>query len=363
MNKNKNDKDDLILRVNGIDYHGWQSVQVTRSLQAIAGQFQVDYSKSESKAVYLLSLHPGDACTVLLGDTPVITGYIDTLSSHLEGQSKGAQCTGRDKTADLVDASSTHHPDEFRGLDLAGIARLLTAPFGITVKTQVPVGAPFSVFKLQPGETVFEAIERAARMRGILLISDGLGNLVLTQTGQERAHTPLIQGNNVLSISGQFNHQERFSHYIVKGQQQGWEELTSEQSAEVKAQAQDTTVLRHRPLMIFAETVVDQPTAQQRANWEATVRAARSTVISVVVQGWRQQDDSLWAINQRVQVELPTLGIDDEWLITQVTYSLNMSQGTTTALELMRPDAFVPQPVVVKENNTSTGWKELIDAR
>ena len=38
---------------------------------------------------------------------------------------------------------------------------------------------------------VFEAIERAARMRGLLLMSDGKGVLVLTRAGVARISTPL----------------------------------------------------------------------------------------------------------------------------------------------------------------------------
>jgi prophage tail gpP-like protein len=88
---------------------------------------------------------------------------------------------------------------------------------------------------------------------------------------------------------------------------------------------------------------VDISTARKRAQWEATVRAARAVSVSVTVQGWRQADGTLWPVNGLVQVDLPWLRISGEMLITELTYSLDES-GTQTQMTLRRADAYTPEP-------------------
>lgn len=352
----------VTLKVNCHDYHGWKSVQITRSLQTIASYFQLEYTDRWAGQATPLPLFPGQECTVLVYDIPVITGYIDSINPWFDAASRTMSCAGRDKTADLVDCSAIHNPGEFRNLALDGIVRALVAPFHIDIKIDASVGEPFTVFKLQPSETVFEAIERAARLRGVLLITDGLGNLILTKPGQQRIDTCLVQGKNVLSADCECDFKERYSQYTVKGQQQGFDELLPKQCSQITARATDANVKRYRPLTILSEAQVNAGNAQTRANWEATVRAARSQVVNITVQGWLQNEKTrqLWEVNQRVSVKLPWLGIESELLITQVTFTLNAS-GSTTALQLMHPEAFIPQPQI-PESTSINNWKKLINA-
>src|SRR5262249_15264911 len=86
--------------------------------------------------------------------------------------------------------------------------------------------------------------------------------------------------------------------------------------------------------------------ATQRAAWEASYRAGKSISVNVVVHGWTQADGSLWPINRRVHLASSMLKIDLDMLIAGVTYSLDDQSGTTTTLQLMPPNAFLPEPVV-----------------
>ncbi len=351
----------VILKIDDREYHGWKSVQITRSMQTISGYFQLGYTDRWHGQKEPLPIFPGQTCSVFIDQTPLITGHIDAINPSFDKDSRSASFSGRDRTADLVDCSTLHKPDEFRGVTLDYIVRALVAPFQIKVKVETKVGAPFDVFKLQPGETVFEAIERAARLRGILLLSDGLGNVVLAKPNAQPAIACLVQGENVLGADAQCDVKECYSRYMVKGQQQGFDSVLPELTSQVRAEASDATITRYRPLLILSEAQVNNANAQTRANWEAAVRAARSEVITVTVQGWTHNEEQLWTINQRVAVKLPWLGIDSELLISQVTYALNEGQGSTTTLQLMRPDAFIPQPQI-PPSATTENWKKLIDA-
>ena len=338
---------DLTLLVGGREYGGWQEVSVTRSMEAVAGSFSVRVSERWAGQDTRWPIRPFDAVRVLMGGHRVVSGYVDSVRPAFDSGQHAVTITGRDKTGDLVDCSAVHSPGEWRGLDLVRLAGVLCKPFGVSVRAAVGVGAAFDVFKLQPGETAWEAIDRAARMRGVLVMSDGAGGLVITRAGQGRATTALVQGANILAASGEYQATERYSDYTVKGQHFGTDELNGEAAATVQATASDSGVPRYRPLVVIAETAVALGGARDRAQWEATVRAARADRVTVTVQGWQQEDGSLWPVNALVNLRSSWLGIDGDMLITGVRYNLG-GQGTTTELTLARPDAFTPEPIVGK---------------
>jgi prophage tail gpP-like protein len=258
----------------------------------------------------------------------------------------------------MVDCSAVHSPGEWAGLKLDRIAGILANPFGITVTSQVDVGAAWPAerpFKLQPSETAFEALDRACRMRGVLPVSDGKGGLVLTKPGQTRCTTSLVQGQNVKSAGLSNDTTDRFRTYIVRGSQPGSDDLSPDQSSAVEARATDAGASAGRNLIIIAEGSVDISTARKRAQWEATVRAARAVSVSVTVQGWRQADGTLWPVNGLVQVDLPWLRISGKMLITELTYTLDES-GTQTQMTLRRKDAYTPEPEKPAEDDP---WSEV----
>jgi prophage tail gpP-like protein len=96
---------------------------------------------------------------------------------------------------------------------------------------------------------------------------------------------------------------------------------------------------------VLAEGAVTASDAEQRAQWEATIRATRAHRLTVTVPGWRRpQSSRAWAINTLAPVEIPALGISAELLIVQTTMRRARREGSTTELVLVRPDAFAPQP-------------------
>ncbi len=223
---------------------------------------------------------------------------------------------------------------------------------------------------------------------GIVFISAGSGG---------KCELALEEGVNILSISGDFDFIDRFSEYIVKGQQSGANaaaagssksslagveivtgdakpngntpgnasanapgdaskqaSTTQKAAAPTSGRMADAEITRYRPLVIVSESEASAQTPAMRAAWEATVRAARSVKLNVTVQGWRQnlpgqEEGKLWVPNQIVQVISPTLDIDEWLLIVSCQYELSDS-GTTCQLTLSRPDAYKLLPEIPKGN-------------
>lgn len=331
--------DDIILRINGQIHGGWKRAAVTRTMTTLAGTFQIDVTDRWADDAAARPILPGARCSVSVAGRQVIQGFVDEAMPRYDQTTHQATIRGRDATADLVDCSAVHEPDEWKDQRLDQLVRNIAEPFGVRVGADVPLGEPFKLFKLQPGETAFTAIERLCRMRAVLPISDGQGGLLLTRAGSRRAGAALENGpnGNVLSGEGASSDRDRFSEYRVRGSSQG-NDLVFGDELQVEGRATDGAIGRYRPLVILAETQVDQRAADDRARWEATVRAGRARQARYVVQGWTAGGD-LWQPNTLVAVRDDWLAIQGDMLITSVRYRRNET-GTTTELGVMHPDAF-----------------------
>lgn len=330
---------EIQLIIDGTAYGGWQELEVVRAIDAMAGRFKLRLS-----SIYPLPAPRGKNCELIINGKPIITGYIFTVGVQVTKTRHTLTIGGRDKTADLVDADVLESSQELNNLTLKELTETIVKPFGVTAIFETEPPEKFKKFSFQQ-ESAFEAIERACRMRGVFPSGDVEGNLVIRAYGATRAGVSLVMGENVLESSANFDDTDRFSHYEVYGQQPGTDGVDAEAAAGPSGKAKDLGVTRYRPKIIIAEAAVDAGLAQQRAEWEATVRAAKAVSISVTVQDWSQTEGGeLWRENQLVKTVLPQHGINGDMLIREVTYNLDNDQGTTATLALVRPDAYKKQP-------------------
>jgi prophage tail gpP-like protein len=351
---------DVRLRVGGREFGGWQSARVTRGIECIAGSFELSVSDRWGGQDTPWPIAAEDECVLLLEGEAVITGYVDRRSVSYNATAHDLTVAGRDAAGALVDCSAYVGKWEFLNVPLLTFARKLCEPFGIPVTLQpgLALPAPLAKLSINPGDSAFAALETACRLAGVLPVSYGAGAVMLTRAGSSRATAALVEGQNILSASADYDATGRFRRYVVVGQHQGTDEVAGASAASVKGEAQDLGVRRGaRVLLVQPEGGVTPKYAKTRAEWDAKVRAARGDAVTVAVQGWRQADGALWPVNALVPVRSPYLGIDGEMLITQATYGIDGSTGTTTALTLRRPDAFLPEPVIAK--SAEKRWKEL----
>lgn len=356
---------DIELIVDGKSYRGWTQVAVTRAMDAASGAFNLSFSDRDPENVSSYFVTPGASCTVKLDGETVITGYIDQVAPSFGADSHILTAQGRDRTADIIDCSAVHDPDEWRNLTVLGLAQILCQPFGIAVTADVAVGEKFSKVKLQQGETAFEAIERHCRMRKLLVMPDGAGGLLITRTGRNRAGVALIQGKNLLSASGKLDNSQRFSQYIVKSQGSYSTDSDGEYESHIIGRASDPGVTRYRPRLVVAETGGTNGSAIDRATWECNTNIGKATSCTVTVQGWRQSPGgALWTPNLLVSVQASWLRMDGIMLVRQVTFTRDISGGTTAQLELASPQAFEPDPPSEKtkakgRKKKNSQWGEL----
>jgi prophage tail gpP-like protein len=348
-------QDELELLVEGRAFTGWERVEVARSMEAASGTFEVQVSDRDP-----LPIRAGQEVTVRLAGAVVIRGSVDLVQVRGSARERALVIAGRDRTADLVDCSELTEPGEWHDIDLQRLVELIAAPFGVEIRSLLEEELePFLRFARQPGETAWSAIERACRLRGVLAHSSGDGALLLERPGRNLADVALIEGRNVLEWAAETNLRQRFSHYVVRAQHPGADEFFADQSALVEGTADDEGIERFRPLLVLAEGALAFESAKDRAAWEATVRAARSNTVSIVVQGWRQRPDGrIWTLNELSHVVLPGAGLDQVLLVNELRHSRDLEQGTLTEIGLTRRDAYSPQPDVDEAEELQFGDEE-----
>ena len=327
------------LKVNDTLYGGWKSLRATRSIEQVAGTYDLTITERWPGQAEASPIRPGEACQLLLDGEPVITGFSDSLSIDLDADRHGLRVSGRDKTADLVDCSAVHKSGQWHNVKFDQLARDLVKPYGLKVIVEADVGKALSSYNIQEGETVFECLERAARMAALLLTSNPMGELVITRTGNTRLDVALVEGENIKAGRAEFSWKERFSRYTVKGQERLGADGDLEHAAG-SGKSTDDVISRHRPLIIVADSHSHKASLRDRAEWERNVRRGRGARGSITVQGWRQPDGELWMPNRLVTVTSPSLWLDcAEMLIVGCTWTLD-EKGTQTELAISRPEAF-----------------------
>ena len=336
-------------------HSGWTRIQVSRSLEQLTGVFTLAVTDRDPGTMRRRRISQGQPCSVMLDGETVITGHVDAVRVSYDSGSHMLQIRGRDRTGDLVDCSAALKPGEWLDTGLEEIANQLCSPFGVSVNVSGDAGEPFAKFRVETGETVFDVIERMCRMRGLLAWSNPNGELEIgTPSGDFIGRLEL--GRNIVSMSGQSNNLHRHSTYTIFGQQPGSDDVDGELAAHVTAEASDPAIRRHRPLVVVAEQGIDAEEAQKRVDWEASVRAARSRQIAVVVQGWRVDGDrgELWDFGRTVRVRDEWLGFDGDLLVSAVEFGLS-NAGTTTKMTLAPAAAFQPELAEPAEGSAPSG--------
>lgn len=352
------------LYLGGRIFSGWESVRVSRSLEAVAGQFSLGVSLRPGDEAGQLG--PGRAMRLAIDGDTVITGYVDERDRVIEAKARTIRLNGRDKTGDLVDCAAIHASGQWRGRPLAAIASDLCRPFGVAVRWQVPDPAAaraFAQWQLEPGETVYENLTRAARHRGVLMTSTPAGELLFTQAGQTVLETPLVLGENLLRIEAKDSWKDRFSLWRLLGDSAAgggdWgEQLDAEQTTAVRVELADAAIDRYRPTVLLADDNLDGVGGRERVRFEQRRAMAHGQPVRARVQGWRH-GQGLWLPNVLVRVQAADAGLADRTLlVTAVELVLDDEEGTVAELTLMPRAGFdlLAQPEAVEGQGEEDLW-------
>lgn len=347
------------LKVDGKIFSGWTSVTVNRSIETMAGYF--DLGVNVQTSTDLSSLAPGKPFTLSIDGQTVITGYTDGRRRQMGADSMKITIAGRDKTADLIDCAAIYKGGQWKKRTLEQIARDLCQPYGVAVRwelTDAESAAPFTSFTLDHSETVYEALGRAARARGVLITSNAAGDLVFTRADESHSDR-LVLGENLLSVDFDEDYRDRFSEYTVKGHGRAngkvGDTVDARAIASQKGTATDSGITRYRPMIILADSKVDAQSATARALREQRRRLAKSVTFEAQLDGWTRSNGQIWMPNILAEIDASKFAIQTgPLLVSKVVQTLDDREGVKTTLTLAPRDGFLV-PVEKDRKGKSSG--------
>jgi prophage tail gpP-like protein len=331
----------VTLTIGSTAYEGWETIDVMRGLDSVCGAFELkcsDRSDSSERSI----IRAGTKCSVQLDGDTVITGFIDDVAIDHSTEQHTLSVRGRDAACDLVDCSAIFKTGTWSDSSMLSICKNLCEPFGMSVSSEVDVSKPLSIWNIEPGETVWENIERMARAYGVLVLSNGLGGITITRPRGATISTSLVLGKNILSARAMVSHARRFSKYIITSQRYRDDVNSGTAITEQEGVAIDSGIKRYRPMIeLFEDSYADTDALNKRAKWRMSVNASRAQQATIFVQGW-SHSDGLWKPNTLVRVDHAPLGlVKSELLIAGVHHSLNQN-GSRTELSLAPRNAYQP---------------------
>ncbi|CAI8971957.1 Prophage tail protein [Pseudomonas chlororaphis] len=338
----------VLLTVDGQDYGGWKSVEISADLERQFRTFKLDVTWQWPGQTLDQRIRPGAKCQVRIGADLLLSGHVFKAPISYDGRQIGLSIEGSSLTQDLVDCAAINQPGQWREQSLLKIVQALAASYGVGVVSEIAETTRLSSHSIVPGETVFQSIDRLLTLFRVFSTDDAEGRVLLARPGSGgRAVDVLELGQNILSASAPMDFSQVFSEYRVIGQHKGNDQKSGAAVSEVSGVARDSTAKRKRVTVINEPAQLTQELAQQRADWESAIRTGKALTSTYKVQGWRQSNGELWRHNTLVRVIDPVLGFDQDLLISKVTYSLS-EQGSITTLQVAPPHTFDASPAPPK---------------
>ncbi|MCC6621220.1 MAG: hypothetical protein IT385_08195 [Deltaproteobacteria bacterium] len=300
------------IRARGRKVSGWSSLKIEADLEEAARAFSVQLSGYYA-ATGQSQLVIGDAVEVFDGADRLLTGYVEAATDHIDATTETVSLAGRSKTGDAIDCSA--RLGAWSRLKLSALFDRIRGDHDVDLVDETDVSETIiRSHRTEPGESIFDALERHVRELGALVTDDAQGRLVLTRAGLAgRATSPIVQGAGVIASDGGWSHAARFGSYDVRGQVVGDADIEADGSGFVA----DAGVTRHRRLVVVPDKPTSKAGALRRARWEAASRAGKSLSVTYTVRGWRHKVDTgaHWAPNQLVEVVDGRRGIFGETLL------------------------------------------------
>jgi prophage tail gpP-like protein len=345
-------KEELTIVTGGVVLGGWLSSRVTRGVERMPSSFICELTERFPGQVSQAPVQPGASCQIYLSSDLILTGYIDVYRPAYDGERHTVTIAGRSKCEDFVDSAIDGSKPRiswvFTAATVGDAATRIGNLFGITVsKPDGDFAIPLpQTFPISPGLTAYALLEEICRTAGCLLWDDANGNLVISALGTTRAGSALVEGQNVEAAEVTLRMDNRYSDYLVMGQAT---DLGSGHisTSSTKHDPELPALGRYRVKVIPWEAPdQDQAYSDKRADWEASRRYGRSREARITVTGWRDMADALWYPNTIVHADLPTLKMQGDFAIAEVTW-MRGERGTQTVLTIMPQQGLQPEPLII----------------
>lgn len=332
-----------------------ETVKLTAGSQAFFDWTRIDitYSAIEPYRIFAATCADDQYGSVAFGMLPetqvtidagldrVFAGYIDLTEPSFAGDAHKVEIQGRSKGAAIADHHASHPSREFRGQTILQIAQAI-APSDVMFSADVPL-KPIDLFRLNPGESVHHALLRLCQKQHLALMAKPDGSVAITQAGTSVTHKTVLRdygtddyAGRILRAGATFDATPKKSAFKVQGQRSLGRMALS--TIRVNQSGKLAKIARTKENIHFADSALDDGSAQIMAQSMRDRHVGASTLATVTVPSWRDDNGVLWTANTEIEVDAPKLQLVRNMLIRQVNLVQDKS-GTEAQLTLCDPAA------------------------
>ena len=340
-------KEKITVVVDGYALQGFQSVEITRSMQDGAMAFSLE-AAAASWSSQALALRNGrkmqiysspDLGESALGDL-VVTGAIDEYNSDIDEDGRTVSLSGRSKGRDAIDCQPIKHKTGLiKNKTLLQAAQEFDE-FGVGWSSDQQL-QPVAVIQRRPEEPMFDTVERYARKAGYMLVAQTDGTIMITRAGTKRHAGGLVLGQSpVNKMTVKISTTHKRSPVVVRGQRR-----SGTGKANLRQEYQDSgdDGDDYRPALVIAEGDHTDAELKTRAQWERLRMAAYGIRPSATVSTWRDGAGTLWTPGLLVALTNDIEQVDGDFTLSTVKLSQKDGEGkgagTRATLEFVDPRA------------------------
>lgn len=338
------------VKIGGKAHRGWTRYDIESDLFKPADAWSVSLSK---RGIDLPSeVVEGAPVEVRLirgvQTTMVLSGRLDDRDRDLRKGGQDLQLSGRDGAGVLLDCSAAIV--SMRQLSLGDVVARIVRPLGVTrIRIDADASMTREKVNIEPGDTAWDALRRAAEANGLWPWFEPDGTLVVGGPRYDTVPVDTLiynadgRSNNVDGLNERRSIAERFSEVTVLGQAHASGTGAGERDGRhsVRAVVRDDGISVFRPKIVVDHEAINEEIARARGRKIISDARLRGYTLTANVPGHYTQGGVVWTPGQRVAVKSDVLGIDGVFFLTGRRLSNSKPTGANTILTFKEDGVWV----------------------
>ncbi|CUJ55441.1 phage baseplate assembly protein [Achromobacter sp. 2789STDY5608621] len=317
------------------------SVESDMTRPAAAWNVQLGLPDGELPAV----VQPGARVEVRVGADIAMTGSVDDVDDDVGGRTATLFMSGRDGASILVDCSAPIFAAKEMSLDQ--IVKSVVNPLGISKVRVDPRGKGVAEkVSIEPGDTAWDALEKAAQANGLWPWFAPDGTLIVGGPDYDAPPVASLvmrhdgKGNNVSRLRRSASIARRYSEITILGQAHGTSSADGQNA--MRTVVRDPDVKVYRPKILTVSDAISGESLSQRGKKELADGRLDGLTYQAEVRGHRTSGGVLWTPGQRVHLEDERRGFKGMLFLMARTFRGGSGTPTTTTLILKEDNVWIP---------------------
>lgn len=338
---------DFNVKINNLNFSDFTDIYIRKSMLNLSGLAYFKTANIYLHAQKAIDVFLQDSFEAFIDKNKLVKGELELLDIKYSAKNNSFRAGGRDATAVLVDCNWENNTNEWKKQTVLNLLNIICSEYNITLFVETSAASlvtkKLESFKINEGETVYEAVKRLCNTVGVLPISYGDNKLTITGTSSDNYMSERLYtgSTRILAAELNYNNTDRFYGYTVKGT--GIE--TANKDLVSYLQVYGSTVDNiisdsNRTKVYLSDNELDFSSAVSQAKYIRNLKAGFSRLVTYTLRDWIQDNGQIWKINSLIYVDDSLLRLKKQMLIYMLEFIYNSIDGWITKMYLVDKNTF-----------------------